>query len=123
MKKQWTTVFLIFIALMVVWFAVLNVDPVIINFGFASLEMPLAIVLIVTLLIGVLMAVLLSTSIILRYKRDEKKLVKEKEQLIQNHQTELKTLEQKNNDLKKDIRQLNRRLKNIDANQHTEIEE
>ena len=74
MKKQWTTVFLILIALIVVLFAVLNVDPIAINFGFTIIEMPLAVILIVTLLIGVLMAVLLSTGIILNYKSEEKKL-------------------------------------------------
>lgn len=130
MKKQWTTVFLILLALIVVLFAVLNVDPVAINFGFALVELPLAVVLIVTLLIGVLMAVLLSTGIILRYKSEEKKLIKEKnvleteyerekEQLIQKHEENVQSLKQENEKLEKEIRQLNRRITNMDASQHT----
>ncbi|MDN6730957.1 MAG: LapA family protein, partial [Atopostipes suicloacalis] len=63
MKKQWSSVFLIILILLVAIFAVLNVDPVTINFGFALIELPLAVVLIVTLLIGVIMAVLLSTGV------------------------------------------------------------
>lgn len=136
MKKQWTTVFLILIALIVVLFAVLNVDPIAINFGFTIIEMPLAVILIVTLLIGVLMAVLLSTGIILNYKSEEKKLRKEieaveaqkeeeKEKLIQSHQQEVENLLQETEHSKQEIRQLNRRISNMDAsaNTNTQIEE
>lgn len=136
MKKQWTTVFLILIALIVVLFAVLNVDPIAINFGFTIIKMPLAVILIVTLLIGVLMAVLLSTGIILNYKSEEKKLRKEieaveaqkeeeKEKLIQSHQQEVENLLQETEHSKQEIRQLNRRISNMDAsaNTNTQIEE
>ncbi len=136
MKKQWTTVFLILIALIVVLFAVLNVDPIAINFGFTIIEMPLAVILIVTLLIGVLMAVLLSTGIILNYKSEEKKLRKEieaaeaekereKENLIQSHQQEIEELIQEKEHSDQEIRQLNRRISNMDAsaNTNTQIEE
>ena len=136
MKKQWTTVFLIIIALIVVLFAVLNVDPIAINFGFTIIEMPLAVILIVTLLIGVLMAVLLSTGIILNYKSEEKKLRKEieaieaekereKESLIQSHQQEIEELLREKEHSDQEIRQLNRRISNMDAsaNTNTLIEE
>ena len=130
MKKQWTTVFLILIAFVVVVFAVLNVDPIAINFAFATIEMPLAVILIVTLFIGVLIAVLLSTGIILKYKSEEKKLRKEietieiekereKEQLIKSHQLEIDKIIQEKEDSDKEIRNLNRRIKNMDANYNT----
>ena len=129
MKKQWSTVFLIVLALIVVIFSVFNVDPVGINFGFTVLEIPLAIVLIGTLLIGVLMAVLLSTGIILKYKGEQKKLQKniatletkkeaEKAELVQEHQKEVQALVEQNEQSQKEIRELERRIKNIKAS-HT----
>ena len=129
MKKQWSTVFLIVLALIVVIFSVFNVDPVGINFGFTIVEMPLAVVLIGTLLIGVLMAVLLSTGIILKYKSEQKKLEKqltmvetekddEKEQLMQEHQKEIQALVNENEQAQKEIRDLERKIKNINAS-HT----
>lgn len=129
MKKQWSTVFLIVLALIVVIFSVFNVDPVGINFGFAVVEMPLAVVLIGTLLIGVLMAVLLSTGIILKYKSEQKSLERslatleakkeaEKEKIAQEHQQEIQVLIDQNEQSKKEIRDLERRIKNINAS-HT----
>lgn len=129
MKKQWSTVFLIILALIVVIFSVFNVDPVGINFGFTIVEMPLAVVLIGTLLIGVLMAVLLSTGIILKYKSEQKKLEKslatfeiekeaEKEKMMQEHQKEIQVLINQNETAQKEIRDLERRIKNINAS-HT----
>lgn len=126
MKKQWTTVFLILLALIVVLFSVLNVDPVGINFGFSIVEIPLAVVLIGTLLIGVLMAVLLSTGIILKYKSNQKKLKNnleklntekeaEKEKIIQEHQKEIQMLAEQNEKAQNKIRDLERRIKNIHA--------
>lgn len=129
MKKQWSTVFLIVLALIVVIFSVINVNPVGINFGFTIVEIPLAIVLIGTLLIGVLMAVLLSTGIILKYKSEQKKLQKslttfetekeaEKTELMQEHQKEVQALIEQNEQSQKEIRELERRIKNINAS-HT----
>lgn len=134
MRKQWTTVFLILMVLIVVLFAVLNVEPVAINFGFAYVKMPLAVILIITLLIGVLMAVLLSTGIILGYRSEEKKLIKEKDtleskkeqeknQLIKRHKEEIQALKQEKEELRKEIKQLNRRITNMDASQHHYTEE
>lgn len=129
MKKQWSTVFLIVLALIVVIFSVFNVDPVGINFGFTIVEIPLAIVLIGTLLIGVLMAVLLSTGIILKYKSEQKKLKNnlatletekeaEKVALMEEQQKEVQALVEQNEQSQKEIRELERRIKNINAS-HT----
>ncbi len=124
MKKQWSTVFSILLALVVVIFTILNVDPVAINFGFTVVEIPLAAVLIGTLLIGVLIAVLLSTGIILKYKNEQKKLKKElqesdskketeKQELVRQHEIEIQSLVEENEKDKKEIRDLNRRIQNI----------
>lgn len=129
MKKQWSTVFLILLVLIVVIFSVLNVDPVGINFGFSIVEIPLAVVLIGTLLIGVLMAVLLSTGIILKYKSEQKKLKNqvvtietekeaEKESLVQKHQKERQSLVNEKEQSEKEIRDLKRRIANINTS-HT----
>lgn len=126
MKKQWSTVFLILLVLIVVLFSVLNVDPVGINFGFSIVEIPLAVVLIGTLLIGVLMAVLLSTGIILKYKSDQKKLKNqiarmetekdtEKDAIVQEHNKEVQKLTDQNKKAQNQIRDLERRIKNINA--------
>lgn len=136
MKKQWSTVFLLLLTLMVVIFSVLNVDPVGINFGFSIVEIPLAIVLIGTLLIGVIMAVLLSTGIILRYKREQKKLRNqlttietEKENLMQNYEKDIKSLVAENKELKKEFNDLKRvnttekTSQSVQSNTQTDIEE
>lgn len=89
MRKQWSTVLLIVLLLIVVMFSVLNVDPVNINFGFTMLEMPLVVVIIGTLLIGVLMAVIWSTTIVMRERSKIKKL---------NHQLDQLNVEQDENE-------------------------
>lgn len=129
MKKQWTSVFIILLALISVIFAVLNVEPVAVNLGFTILNMPLAVVLVVTLLIGVLLTVLLSTTLIFQYKRKQKLLTNkieeikdqkenEKKTLINEHKNEIKLLDEKNREMEKKIRNLNRRIQNLKANKH-----
>lgn len=134
MKKQWSTVLLIALVLIVVIFSVLNVDPVAINFGFSIVQIPLAVVLIGTLLIGVLMAVLLSTAIILQNKNEQKRLTKritelenetasEKEKLVQQHQSETQSLREENEKDKTEIRELNRRIQNMRTSQTTHTDQ
>ena len=137
MRKQWNTVLVIALILVVVIFAVLNVDPVDINFGFTSVAMPLVIVIIGTLLIGVLIAVIWSTTILVRERNYAKKLTQqldqhnaqsneEKEQLKQSLQDEKQALEKRYEDEKgnlqavihtheTEIRELNRRIKNMET--------
>lgn len=128
MKRQWTTVLVIVLALIVVIFSVLNVDPVAINFGFREFEMPLAVVLIGTLLIGFLMAVMLSTTIIIRNKNEKKKLTKrlnemediarkEQQDLVAKHQNETRTLQEKIETEQARNRELNRKIQNMRTSQ------
>ena len=67
----------------------MNVEPVLINFGFTTIEVPLVIVIIGTLLIGVLIAVMWSTSIIVRERNKIKKLTNRLEQQKANAKAEI----------------------------------
>ena len=124
MKRQWNIVLLIALILVVVIFSVLNVDPVAINFGFDFIQVPLAIVIIATLLIGVLIAVILSTSAILKNKSEQKKLNRryseleeksrlEKEELNQIHKQEIDELQVKREENQTKIRELERHIQNL----------
>ena len=124
MKRQWNIVLLIALILVVVIFSVLNVDPVAINFGFDFIQVPLAIVIIATLLIGVLIAVILSTSAILKNKSEQKKLNRryseleeksrlEKEELNQMHKQEIDELLVKREEDQTKIRELERHIQNL----------
>ena len=126
MKKQWSTVLMIFLVFIVVIFAVLNVDPVNINFGFTVLEVPLVIVIIGTLLIGVLIAVTWSTTIIMKERSKLKKVNQElanihteqtlKEQKLNEEHLEVRTKLQDNiNELLQEKKELNRRMSNLQA--------
>lgn len=61
MKKQWSMVGAIILFLGVAILSVLNVDPVPVNFGFAEVEWPLIIIIFASVLLGALIATLLST--------------------------------------------------------------
>jgi uncharacterized integral membrane protein len=61
MKKQWSMVGAIILFLGVAILSVLNVDPVPVNFGFAVVEWPLIVIIFVSVLLGALIATLLST--------------------------------------------------------------
>lgn len=124
MKKQWSIVLLIALILLVVIFSVMNVDPVAINFGFSIIQVPLVLVIIVTLLLGVLIAVILSTTIILQNKNEQKKLnrrlteiedekKREKDELNELHKKEVETLKEEKEEDQIKIRELERRIQNI----------
>jgi putative membrane protein len=61
MKKQWSMVGAIVLFLGISILSVLNVDPVPVNFGFAVVEWPLIVIIFVSVLLGALIATLLST--------------------------------------------------------------
>mgnify|MGYP000985385194 FL=1 len=117
---------MIFLVFIVVIFAVLNVDPVNINFGFTVLEVPLVIVIIGTLLIGVLIAVTWSTTIIMKERSKLKKVNQKlanihteqtlKEQKLNEEHLEVRTKLQDNiNELQQEKKELNRRMSNLQA--------
>lgn len=61
MKNKWRLVSALVIALVVIIFAILNVEPVRINFGITAVHWPLILVIVVTLILGVITAVLMAT--------------------------------------------------------------
>ena len=61
MKNQWRLVAGIILIIIIVLFAVFNVDSVPVNFGFAVLDGPLIIVILVSLLMGSLITLLVAT--------------------------------------------------------------
>jgi len=60
--KQSRFVIGLIIALIVVIFAVLNVNPVTVSFGFTRVKLPLIILIIVTLLLGAVITMLLANT-------------------------------------------------------------
>lgn len=60
-KNQWRLVAGIILIIIIVLFAVFNVDSVPVNFGFAVLDGPLIIVILVSLLMGSLITLLVAT--------------------------------------------------------------
>lgn len=61
-KRQWRFVIGLVIVLIVVIFAILNVNPVTVSFGFTHIKLPLIVLIIVTLLLGALITVLLANT-------------------------------------------------------------
>ncbi|WP_461218376.1 lipopolysaccharide assembly protein LapA domain-containing protein [Lapidilactobacillus salsurivasis] len=86
MKKQTSFIIGLVLALVVVIFAVLNVAPTVINFGFVKVKLPLIIILILALILGALIALLLSTTGSISHKRQQKQLTQEISSLKQNQQ-------------------------------------
>lgn len=80
MKNQWRLVLVLLLALVIVIFALLNVAPVTVHFGFGTAKWPLIIVIIVSLLLGALVTVLVSTMSALGLRRQVKTLTAEKKQ-------------------------------------------
>jgi uncharacterized integral membrane protein len=63
MKNQWRLVAGIILIIIIVLFAVFNVDSVPVNFGFAVLDGPLIIVILVSLLMGSLITLLVTEKV------------------------------------------------------------
>ncbi|MDN2452607.1 lipopolysaccharide assembly protein LapA domain-containing protein [Lactobacillus sp. UCMA15818] len=81
MKNQWRMILALLIALVVVVFALLNTQKVELNFLFGKFSLPLVLILVVSLLLGALIAVLLSTMTIVGLKRELKKKSDHEEQI------------------------------------------
>ncbi len=128
MKRQWSTVLVIALTLLVVIFAVMNVDPVSINFGFTLVSIPLVVVIIGTLLIGMTIVAMWSTTLVLRERRQQQKIqaqldnfelesTKKRDELTQSHLQEKKDLEAQIQSQKVENRELKRRIHNMQTSQ------
>jgi len=77
MKNQWRLVVGIILVLIIVLFAIFNVDPVPVNFGFIKVDWPLIMIILGSLFIGAIATVLVSTSSSIQVKKELKKVKKE----------------------------------------------
>jgi len=74
MKNQWRLVAGIILIIIIVLFAVFNVDSVPVNFGFAVVDGPLIIVILVSLLMGALITLLVATGSATKKNKEFKQL-------------------------------------------------
>lgn len=74
MKKQWSLIGILVLVLVIVIFSWLNVQPVTVNFGFSQVTMPLVVILVISLLLGGILAVLFSMTTVLQQKQVKSKL-------------------------------------------------
>lgn len=79
MKNQWRLIAGIVLILLIITFAVLNVDHVPVNYGFGKITAPLIIIIFVSLLVGSLLTLLVSTTSSTRTNRELRTLRKEVE--------------------------------------------
>ncbi|WP_066050571.1 LapA family protein [Robertmurraya korlensis] len=89
MKFQWTMLLGILFALLVAIFAVINVEPVSVNYVFGSSEWPLVLVILVSVLMGGIIIGSVGLVKIYSLQRKVKQLTKEKEKLNQINGTEI----------------------------------
>ncbi|MDA5387081.1 LapA family protein [Loigolactobacillus backii] len=89
MKNQWRLILILLLVLIIVSFAVINVAPVVVNFGFGTTKWPLILVILVALLLGALITVLVSTTNSLGARRQHKALTKENAELKQSVQKQV----------------------------------
>ncbi|KRM23809.1 LapA family protein [Latilactobacillus graminis] len=91
MKKQGRLITVLILALIIVVFAILNVEPVAINFGFTHVKWPLIIVILVSLLIGAIITFLAATGSSLSQRKAQKEMAKEVTDLRDQQATAIKT--------------------------------
>ncbi|KRL83686.1 hypothetical protein FC32_GL000947 [Ligilactobacillus apodemi DSM 16634 = JCM 16172] len=73
-KKQWSLIGILVLVLVIVLFSWMNGQSVTVNFGFAQVTMPLVVILVVSVLVGVVIAVLFSMTTILQQRSEIKQL-------------------------------------------------
>lgn len=81
MKNQWRLVLIIVLMTIISVFAVLNVESVPVSFGFTTFAAPLIIIIFVSLLLGALLTLLVSTMASVHRKKELKTLRAEISQL------------------------------------------
>lgn len=76
MKRIGTFLILCLVVFVGVVFAVLNAQPVLLNYYFGTREMPLSLVFILALIVGSVLGILASISLLIRSRREMQKLRK-----------------------------------------------
>ncbi len=102
MKKQVATILGIVLVILIAIFALINLETVQVSFGFASVKMPLILLMLVCLLFGALIIFLFSTTANVQKNREYRKLQSQSNQKqselkieIQNLQNSMDSLQNK----------------------------
>lgn len=123
MKKQWTTILAIVLIIIVSLFAMVNMEAVPVQFGFAAFRWPLIMVILGSLLAGALIATLISTSALFSSKKQNRESQKRIEELErkqtsqiddvkQGYKTKIEQLQQDKDRMQQQIKTLERENKN-----------
>ncbi|MTT32438.1 DUF1049 domain-containing protein [Terrilactibacillus sp. BCM23-1] len=74
MNKQWRILFALILVLIITLLSVANVDPVSVNYLFGMVDLPLIVVIIVSLLIGALLVGIISSLRIIQLQKKIRQL-------------------------------------------------
>ncbi|MFN2745104.1 MULTISPECIES: LapA family protein [unclassified Bacillus (in: firmicutes)] len=88
MNKQWTLISALIFTLIVAVFAVINVEPVTVDFLFGTAEWPLILVILVSVLMGALIIGSAGAFQIMRLKKELRTLKKEEMEKLQHSDSE-----------------------------------
>lgn len=77
MKRIFGLVFVLIVLVFGLYFGLLNADSVPVNYYFGTRELPLSLVLMITLLIGAVLGALASLGLVVRMKREAARLRRE----------------------------------------------
>ena len=117
MKNQWRLVAGIILIIIIVLFAVFNVDSVPVNFGFAVLDGPLIIVILVSLLMGSLITLLVATGSATKKNKEFKQMRAEVDAKSKEIQTAVDTAkagyEQQLSDLRMQLSQKDSKINSL----------
>ena len=118
MKNQWRLVAGIILIIIIVLFAVFNVDSVPVNFGFVVLDGPLIIVILVSLLMGSLITLLVTTASATKKNKEFKQMRAEVDAKSKEIQTAVDTAkagyEQQLSDLRMQLSQKDSKINSLE---------
>ena len=118
MKNQWRLVAGLILIIIIVLFAVFNVDSVPVNFGFAVLDGPLIIVILVSLLMGSLITLLVATGSATKKNKEFKQMRAEVDAKSKEIQTAVDTAkagyEQQLSDLRMQLSQKDSKINSLE---------
>ncbi|GHP15080.1 hypothetical protein YK48G_25050 [Lentilactobacillus fungorum] len=116
MKKQITTIIGIILIIVIALFALINFESVDVNFGFASVRVPLVLLILISVLVGALIIFLLSSILNVKKNRQYRGLEQQSEQ----RQAELTHQIQ---ELQASLKELEIRLKNASGKQELGVKD
>ncbi len=77
MKRLISAIILLVVLVIGIYFGLLNAEPVTINYYFGSYEMPLSLVMVISVLLGALLGAIASIGIVFRMRKRINRLKKE----------------------------------------------